>query len=192
MRVCVRLADSEGSYVVCDSGRAEIVGELVVRVASALSLPVSPAYVELALVRAGGAAEGAAAAAGPTAEEEAEEDQVKVFIMVADLSKEAITDPQVRKEKRDEAVRLKALSNRDRVVLMKQNPLGLLEKNTVLLQKSVQHPHTPSGAVRSRASSLRLSPACPGLCSLLLRPPQRRSIFPISSATTPCCSAISR
>jgi hypothetical protein len=104
MRVCVRLADSEGSYVVCDSGRAEIVGELVVRVASALSLPVSPAYVELALVRAGGAAEGAAAAAGPTAEE-AEEDQVKVLIMVADLSKEAITDPQVRKERRDEAVR---------------------------------------------------------------------------------------
>jgi hypothetical protein len=40
----------------------------------------------------------------------AEEDQVKVFIKVADLSKEAIADPQVRREKRDEAVRaLKAL-----------------------------------------------------------------------------------
>lgn len=40
----------------------------------------------------------------------ADEEQVKTFIKVSDLSKEAIADPQARREKRDEAVRaLKAL-----------------------------------------------------------------------------------
>ena len=42
----------------------------------------------------------------------ADEEQVKTFIKVSDLSKEAIADPQARREKRDEALRaLKALVN---------------------------------------------------------------------------------